>query len=202
VAADQPVGYWRLGDASGTVASAVAGPAGRYLGGFGLGSPGVVTGNTAVRLLGVNGYISVPDAPALDTADAFTLEAWVKRTTIGTSQGLFAKGAKSYQVYFDASNQLVLRDTGIGEIARTTVGLTDTASFHHIALTKSAATVKLYFDGVDRTGTVANRALLNTADALLIGNGAGYLNGTIDEVAVYNRALTAARIAAHIAASG
>lgn len=202
IAADHPVGYWRLGDASGTVATAVTGPSGRYLGGVRLGSPGAVRGDSAATLLGTNGYISVPDAAALHTGDAFTLEAWVRRATIGTSQGLFAKGAKSYQVYFDASNQLVLRDTGIGEIARSTGGLTDTTSFHQIVVTKSGPAVRLYLDGVDRTGAVVNHALASTADALLIGNGSGYLDGTIDEVAVYDRALDAATIAAHRAAAG
>ena len=146
--------------------------------------------------------MSVPDGPVLDTGDAFTLEAWIKRAKTGTGQGLFAKGARSYQVYLDASNQLVLRQTSIGEIARSTVALTDTASFHHIAVTKSGSAVKLYIDGVDRTGPVVNRTIANSTDALLIGQGTGFFNGTLDEVAVYKRALPATAIAAHRAAAG
>ena len=193
--------YWRLGEATGTVAAnAVAGPAGRYLGGFRLGMPGAISANTAAALLGVNGYVSVPDAPVLDNGDAFTLEAWIKRAKTGTSQGLFAKGPKSYQVYLDATNRLVLRQSGVAEIARTTVALTDTAGFHHIAVTKSGATVRLYVDGVNRAGTVVSRTLASTTAALAIGAGSGYFNGTLDEVAIYDRALDATSIAAHIAA--
>ena len=202
VIADGPAGYWRMDDASGTVASALAGPAGRYLGAFRLGALGAVSGNAAVALLGSTGYISVPDAAALDTADTFTLEAWVKRGAIGRSQGLFAKGPRSYQFYFDATNRLVLRQTGIGEIARTTVALTDRTTFHHIAVTKSGSAVHLYVDGVDRTSAVTNRVLTNTTSALALGSGSGTLNGTLDEVAVYNRALDAAAIARRKAAAG
>ena len=76
------------------------------------------------------------------------------------------------------------------------------ASFHHIAVTKSGSAVKLYVEGVDRTGPVVNRTIANSADALLIGQGTGFFNGTLDEVAIYNRALTATAIAAHRAAAG
>ena len=69
-------------------------------------------------------------------------------------------------------------------------------------MTKNGSAVKLYVDGVDRTGPVVNRTIANSADALLIGQGTGFFNGTLDEVAVYKRALPATAIAAHRAAAG
>ena len=86
----------------------------------------------------------------LATADTFTLEAWVRHRIAGTHD-LFNKGSKGYQLYFEATDKLVLRQIGMGEITRSTVALTDRASFHHIVLTKSGATVKLYIDAIDRT---------------------------------------------------
>jgi len=197
VLADGPVSYWRLNETSGTnAANAVTGPPGRYTGTFSLGAPGAIAGDQAVTL-GANGYVAVTHAAALNTADNFTLEAWIKRNTINSSAGLFAKGTKSYQVYIDATNKLILRQTGIGEITRSTTTLTDKTSFHHIAVTKNAATVRLYIDGVDSTGTVTNRTLINTTADLILGAASGYLNGTLDEVAIYNHALTATTIANH-----
>ena len=189
VLADAPVSYWRLNEASGTTAANAlgGGPAGRYSGAFTLGAPGIA-GDNAVTL-GANGYVNVTHTAALDTADNFTLEAWIKRNTINASAGLFAKGTKSYQLYIDAANKLILRQTGIGEITRSTTTLTDKTSFHHIAVTKNAATVRLYIDGVDRTATIVNRTLINTTADLVIGAASGYLNGTLDDVAIYNRAL-------------
>ena len=153
-----------------------------------------------MTLNGTTAYVSVPHATALNTGDVFTLEAWVKRGTIGTSQGIFGKGAPAYQVYFDAANKLVLRAAGVADIVRSTTALSDRTAFHHLAVTKSGATVRLYIDGVDSTGVVANRTLGNNTAALALGGGTGFLNGALDEVAVYNRALSASAIAAHRAA--
>jgi Concanavalin A-like lectin/glucanases superfamily/PKD domain len=203
VTADHPIAYWRLGEASGKVAVDAAGTSnGTYVGGVALGRPGAITGDTnhAVGLNGTNAYVSAPDKTALDTGDAFTLEVWAKRNTTGTSQGLMAKGTGSYQFYIEAGNHVVLRKTGVGEIVRSSVTLTDKTAFHHIVVTKNGPLIHVYIDGVERTGAIVNRALTNTNDAVLIGNGAGYLNGVMDEVAVYNHALTAARVQAHFAA--
>ena len=69
VAADGPVGYWRLGETSGTTATnAVGGAAGRFLGAFKLGVAGAVTQNSAVALAGTTGYVSVPDGAVLNQA--------------------------------------------------------------------------------------------------------------------------------------
>jgi PKD repeat protein len=201
VLADGPVGYWRLGETAGTVAANAVpgGVAGRYSGGYTLGALGAIAGDgdRAVKLGGVDGYVSVPHASSLNTADNFTLEAWVKRAKINTTQGLFAKGNPSYQVYIDAANKLVLRQTGIADIVRSTTALTDLSAFHHLAITKNGPTVRLYIDGADRTGTVANRTLSNTTSSIALGSGSGSLNGTLDDVAIYPRALDAATIANH-----
>lgn len=201
VATDRPLAHWRFGEATGTLAAnAVSGgAAGNYVGGHTLGAAGAIAGdaNTAVALDGRSGYVSVPHEPSLNVGDAFTLEAWVQRGRTGVSQGLLSKGSRSYQLYFDAGDRLILRMAGVGEITRSTVTLTDRSAFHHVAVAKSGSTVRLYIDGVDRTGPVANRTLQNTTGNLIIGAGSGFFTGTLDEVAVYDRALDAAAVARH-----
>ncbi|MGI8631604.1 MAG: LamG domain-containing protein [Solirubrobacterales bacterium] len=150
-----------------------------------------------MALDGRSGYVSVPHEPSLNVGDAFTLEAWVRRGRTGVSQGLLNKGSRSYQLYFDAGDRLILRMAGVDEITRSTVTLTDRSAFHHVAVAKSGSSVRLYIDGVDRTGPVANRTLQNTTGNLLIGAGSGFFTGTLDEVAVYDRALAAAAVARH-----
>ncbi|MEJ7824214.1 MAG: hypothetical protein WKF48_02225 [Solirubrobacteraceae bacterium] len=44
---------------------------------------------------------------------------------LDTTQGLFAKGTCSDQIYPDTTNRLMLRQAGIGEITRSTTTLTD-----------------------------------------------------------------------------
>lgn len=99
------------------------------------------------------------------------------------------------------NNVLTLTKVNSGTIARANISTTDKTGFHHIMATKSGppvnATVKLYIDGVDRTGTVTNRTIANTSTALNIGRdtaGSQYFSGLIDEVAVYSVALSAAQI--------
>jgi hypothetical protein len=76
------VSFWRLGDASGSSAcDSVGTNTGAYQGGFTLGKPGAIVGDagTATLLNGSTGDVSVPSATSLNTADAFSMEAWVKR---------------------------------------------------------------------------------------------------------------------------
>ena len=203
VLADAPAAYWRLGETAGTVAVAAAGTLnGSYLGNPLLGRPGALRGdpNLAVSLNGTSSYIAVPDAAKLDTGDVVTLELWVKRAKIGTSQGLLSKGTGAYQLYMTALNEVALHKAGNGAIARSSVRLTDTTAFHHIAVTKNAAATRIYLDGVDRTSAATNRTLVNTATGLAIGTGAGPFSGVVDEVAIYPRALSAAAVQQHYAA--
>ncbi|MFL5821041.1 MAG: hypothetical protein ACJ76S_10225, partial [Solirubrobacteraceae bacterium] len=61
------VGYWRLGETSGTVASDVKGAhPGEYEGGVTLGVPGLISGdpNTAVFFDGTSGDVTVPPSAA------------------------------------------------------------------------------------------------------------------------------------------
>jgi len=203
VRADSPAAHWRLGETAGTVAADVlARSPGAYRGAFRLGQPGAIGGDadTAVGLNGSDAFVSVPHSGALNTADVFTLEAWIKRATTQRSEGLLAKGSDGYKLYLNSSDYLVLRRNGTGDIARSTIKLSDRTGFHHVAATKSGSRVALYIDGVDRTGAVTNRTIPANSGSLQLGSSSGFFNGSLDEVAVYPRALTAADIARHHAA--
>jgi hypothetical protein len=152
-----------------------------------------------VLLNGTNAGVQVAATPALATSDSFTLEAWVKRRTAGRSAGIFSRGTGGYQLYFDAADKLVLRKVGNGDIVRSTTAL-GVGGPYHVVATKQGAAVRLYVNGVDRTGTVTNRQVAAVGGALYLGAGAGYLNGNLDEAAVYPRALDAAAVGRHYAA--
>ena len=80
-----------------------------------------------------------------------------------------------------------------------------TAGWHHLAGVRSGTTLRLYVDGVEvaSTTTGITRAL-QPNDGLVIGRSStypslanpAYFKGLVDETALYNRALTAAEIAA------
>ena len=73
-------------------------------------------------------------------------------------------------------------------------------NWHHIVATYDNATAKVYIDGVLKASTNSNVQLTANTQPLPIGRTTDNLRifgGTLDEVAVYRTALSAARIQAH-----
>jgi fibronectin type 3 domain-containing protein len=199
------IGYWRLGEASGTVACDSKGANnGTYQSGTTLGQVGALTNDpdTAVAFNGSSGFVQVPYSSSLNVGDVFTVEAWIKRGTLSNANSyvIASKQSNAWNLWL-VDNFLVLRKSGVADVATSTVGIADTA-WHHVAATKNGSTVKLYIDGNDVTGTVNNQTMQNNTNPLAIGqsSGASFFNGTIDEVAVYNVALTPSQISSRYAA--
>jgi len=119
-------------------------------------------------------------------------------------QTIMQKGTGAYQFGFYNNKIGLYKYTGSGVgtiIAQSTGTQTDTTAFHHYVATKNGATVKIYVDGVDVTGTVSNQTLTNTASVLRFSGTSATerLNGYADEIAVYNQVLSATTIGYHYA---
>ena len=78
VLADGPAGYWRLGEASGTIAADASPSAnfGAYVGGPTLGAAAPLVADSSNRAVAFNAtsYVNVPDSPSVSFTGAFTLE--------------------------------------------------------------------------------------------------------------------------------
>jgi Concanavalin A-like lectin/glucanases superfamily len=207
-------GFWRLDETAGTgAADALGSNPGTFENGVVLGRPGALLGETrnlAAAFDGSNDQLRVPDHATLDTGDSFTLEAWVRRSVTSSSKvyRVLSKGEGNYAFGF-ANNFLSLRRQGSVDVARSLSTLTDTSGWHHIAATKNGAAVRLYLNGADVTNTSSIPssvpAMANTSSDLIIGrasNATAGFPGSIDEAAVYSRALSAAEILSHYRASG
>ncbi len=157
------------------------------------------------------GYVRVADAPSLNPA-AITVEAWVKGTVgQGPFRYLMAKGihechAASYALctgrrttglifyIYDGTDAAFSPDTG--------ESIWD-GKWHHVAGTFDGAWVRLYVDG-KQVGNGTPTALkinsnLPTSNDLFIGTylwpgGSLDFTGSVDEVAIYNRALRVSEI--------
>lgn len=209
VTADSPSLWARLAETSGTSAADVQGATGTYVGGFTLNQPSLLNaaaGDRAVALDARTGYIRFPDSAALDRGDVFTLEAWVNPTTYRDSANLggtiIDKGSGAYIMRFANAldGRILFRRNSVADIVVSTRAV-PLNTVTHVVVTKNGSTVRMYFNGVDVTGTVTNSTMVNNAIALGIGAAdAGtdnFFGGTIDEAVIYSTALSSTRVLAH-----
>lgn len=202
--------YWRLNETSGTTADDLMNNCDTsvIVNGPTLGVTGLLAGDPNTAMTFVNAsheFIDGNNSAALDLGDGpLTLEAWVKSNdwNVSWANSIFGKGTNAYALSVNTTGYLVFSKRFVADIATSTVSLT-TGEPHHVVATKNGSAVKLYVDGVDVTGTVTNQTLSNTTAALGIGasvadsGGADWIDGTIDEPAIYNVVLTPAQVKQH-----
>ena len=137
-----------------------------------------------------------------------SVDLWVKATAPGANAYLLAKGAgagslTSYALATGPSGGLAFQVNVGGTMmssADAGTGLWN-GQWHHVAGTYDGTAVRLYVDGVQvGAGTAATGSVqygLSVTDDLFVGsrNGAGFFKGSIDELGIFNRALTAVEVA-------
>jgi len=173
--------------------------------------------SNALSFDGVDDYVSVANESNFDfaTPSPFSIGAWVETTSTIYSM-IVAKGTNAdpysgYVMYLDSTGQLGGYLIGTPTTNRinelTTNGIINDGSWHYVTMTYDgsslASGLKLYVDGIEKTTSVFFDALTSsilTDVNLRIGTrdgGGAPFNGSIDEVAVYNTALTQTQITDH-----
>ncbi|MEA3078247.1 MAG: hypothetical protein QOF60_3155, partial [Actinomycetota bacterium] len=226
VSADAPFGYWRLDELAGTVAADSSGNGrnGTYVGAVALGAAGLIPTEGTNGAAGFTGGHVDLGTLNLSLA-AVTLEAWVKPQTFGASSPYIDSIVGTETV--DDNNALLLRLGYDGLTSRrgrpdfvttTRVGSPSTEAkapsavrgpgvVHHVVGVFDNPTLTVYVDGVrvaTATASVSDGHALGNAAYWIAGNPlfGRYFDGVVDEVAIYDHALSADRVAAHYAASG
>jgi hypothetical protein len=209
VIADTPLSYWRLGD-SGTVAKDEMGVHdGTYVGGCTHGRPGAIAGdsNTATAFDGSSCEVQLPDAFGFPGNAPFTVEAWFDLSVAPTIFfHLFTKETRDTTNPIDGYSLLISPTIGV-EIERVVAGsvnkspamVVPTGQWAHAVAVYDGTQLLMYVDGVS-IGTRPETAVANaiSTPALIGAQSTGsYFTGDIDEVAIYDHALSAARIALH-----
>lgn len=150
-----------------------------------------------------------------DNGNKFSFEAWVKGPS--TQEGgaaIVAKGnGGSEQFSLDVVSgryRFYVRNSGGGATSFHHPSIGPNGTWQHIALTLdcTTGTMRMYVNGADVGGATAPTSLLNNTVDVSVGSrrlstGAYDLNfeGTVDEVAFFNRALTGSEVAQHYAAA-
>jgi PKD repeat protein len=173
----------------------------------GLGNVGTLSGASwvpagrfggAVSFDGVNDWVSVADAASLDLSGGMTLEGWVRPSAAGSSwRTVLLKETSGNLAYALYSNEGSDRPSGHVNVAgdRETRGTGAVAlnAWTHLATTYDGATLRLFVNGVQVSTRALPGQILQTTGAMRIGgNGVWpeWFQGLIDELRVYNRALT------------
>jgi hypothetical protein len=154
--------------------------------------------NKAALALGSGGYATAGTSSLPANNASQTMSAWINlNSTSGTDQYIVSlwnpatTQALSLGIH---SGQLTVWKWGPGVL----VSMAPPAlnSWHHVAYTFDGRTHKLYIDGkTPATGTAAPNASPVTVAEIGAWSGAGSFHGQIDELRVYNVALSATQIA-------
>ncbi len=203
VTTDGLVGAWLFDDGTGNT---VADSSGNELDGeVSLGTPEWVDGkfHGAMKFGGAD-MVTVPDNDALDLT-SFTIAAWINSpATSGRWHVIAAKEARNptgrnYGIFGHVNSGVIHYSftSGGWKSFDAKTNVTDGA-WHHIAATYSSPNFKLYVDGTLDAETAPNAVPESNDSSLYIGGcdiGNYWMSGTIDEVVLYDRALSEAEIA-------
>jgi len=210
------VGYWKMDEASWN------GTAGEVIDASGNGNNGVATctgtgctkPTTGAGNFGNGGsfdgsedYVSIANSTSLNP-QTLSVSMWVKGSTQGGYKYLLVKQSANFAFYTGANAGLYFYITPSGYSL--TLSPAYSASiwnnqWHHVVGVYDGSKVRLYVDGTEfQNGTICGGSqLASSSGPLYIG---GYIdqgyggtlnfNGTLDEVRIYNRALSPAEIRA------
>ena len=208
VLADQPLAYWRLNETVGTLFADATGHGydASMIGAPLLGQDQAVAGDSSIAISGNSG--AVVSKQYQNALDNLSLEAWVKTQNKGWEAlfdrdvwddpngiGLYIEWQQG-QVYF---GHYLLASTSQASVSDNqwhhTVGTVTKVDDNHYTYT-------VYLDGAKVGASVGDHAMSASAAGIFAigvqnGNTNYPLNGSLSEVAFYDRALTAAQILAH-----
>jgi chitodextrinase len=159
---------------------------------------------SAISFDGLDDHVRAADSNALDLGRTGTIEAWVKVNALNRWHSVIAKGNANS----DASHNYALEITNanrwaciFGNGASASVLRSSTApkinQFTHVACVWNGTMLQLYLDGVlNASASQLITPAANTSPLYIgqFGGNTDRLNGIIDEVRIYNRALGAAEI--------
>jgi glucose/arabinose dehydrogenase len=196
------VGAWGFDEASGATVTDRSGK----------GNSGTITGATrtttgkfggALAFTGSGRWVTVPNSTSLELTTGLTVEGWVnptangaaawrtmalKETATGMSWGLYPFGDGN----FPSAHAFTTSELWAAGTTRPALN-----TWTHIAATYDGTTLRLLVNGVQAATRAQTGSLLASTQPLRIGGNAlwaEWFQGQLDEIRVYNRALTATEI--------
>lgn len=198
---DNVVAGWKLDESSGNAADVLGSQTLTNVNtatyGAGIINNGVITNNAANRHLTAS-----HNAVYNFGTGAFSMSFWAKLndTTLNATENTVRHySGGGWVTQFKATNrQIFFFATTTGPATSTTNAIPNDTNWHHYVCTRSGATATIYVDAVNQTlsATVGSGTVDVTTPFYIGSNGSGEaFDGTIDEVYLWNRALSSAEVA-------
>lgn len=228
---DSPTGYWRFDETTGTTAAnqISGGVAGTYTGPCTLGAAGAlaVSGDydTAYSAVGaadswgtwtpVGGYVSLGTSAlqSIDSTHDFTIELWFKPSQTSLRGDVFdckkgtwpAADFNDFGLITEAGKVSVFHQVGNDGLNSRFASI-NANTWYDAVITRASGNMTFYVNGrvID---SFADSCSLTGASALVGANNqsnssyAAAFSGAIDELSIYDHALTASQVSAHYVAS-
>lgn len=197
--------FWPFDEASGLIAGDASGNANNgtlACSGCGL-LPNWVAGMRGGALnFGAPGdVVSVPDSPGLRLTNQFTIAFWLKKASGATNVTYLSKGGFTSGYFVATGNPgnyiyINLVNNGAQTARCVASGVILNQTWQHFAITDDGTTIRFYVNGVAGS-TCATTGVAGTSSSPLLigGTNQSSSTGTMDELRIYNRSLSAQEIA-------
>jgi hypothetical protein len=202
------VGHWTFDEGSGSTAADSSGN----------GNAGTVSGatwttgkfNGALSFNGGTAMVTVPDSASLDSTSAVTVSAWIRPTSWPNNYGdaiVNKEGNYALRSGDNAATQFDMLWWNGSMIRSVRTTPPSTGAWHHVVgIANGNDASALYVDGVLVASSPANwfGSTRTLSNPLYIGGSQGDpgFSGVIDDVRIYNRALSASEVSDLYAAGG
>jgi len=206
VAADNLAGWWKLDESSGNTAndSSLYNSSGTLSSGFSFSTDGIAGKvSKALTFNGSSDKIMIPDQSSLDLS-VYTITAWIKIPDSTSNQTIYAKtnNATSGLWFFKRrsglDNKLTIMTFNGGANPQFQGDIVPIDEWHFVCVVVSNNNATLYQNGVQTNSGTIVQYTDNVFDVAIgsTSTGSQFLKGGLDDIRVYNKALTVSEIQA------
>ena len=189
---NNPTGYWRLGESHGTTAIDETGTSnGIYHNGVVLGADGANSNdtNTAAEFDGSNDYLQIGNDSSYGTPSG-TIQLWFNVDNTSGRNMLVHKqgGGNELKIYLDGSD---LKAKIAGD--EVSVQGVSADQWNNVSFTWNGSVLSLYLNGALVSTKTSTKNLVGSDGDIFIGSDSrpnDFFDGTIDEVAIFDTALS------------
>jgi len=166
------------------------------------------TGKSGSAITGFNttNFIQLPNSTSLDILGSLTVEAWVNGTAWSDQNIIVSRGgggvSNTQYLLSVQSGGVVFYSSNGTHLFSATGGAVNANTWNHLVGVLDNKTLKVYINGVKGTdstftGTQTHYQTKGPRIGIYADTGNYPFNGSIDEVAIYNRSLNGAEVLAH-----